>query len=43
MQQDIERQTHSAPPETIAFSEADQKVIEQLMARLNRKNGKSDD
>ena len=43
MQQDIERQTDSAAPETIAFSEADQRVIEQLKARLNRNNGTSDD
>ena len=42
-QQDIERQTDSAPPESFAFSAADQKVIEQLKARLNRNKGTSDD
>jgi hypothetical protein len=34
--QDIERRTDLAPPETIAFSEADKKVIEQVLRRLSQ-------
>ena len=33
---DIERQTEPASPETSAFSEADEKVIEQLRARFSK-------
>ena len=33
---DIEGQTEPASPETAAFSEADEKVIEQLRARFSK-------
>ncbi len=42
-QQDIERRTDAAPPETADFGEADKEVIKQLKARLFRKKGGSDD
>ena len=37
MLRDIESQTEPAPPETSAFSEADEKVIEQLKARFSKR------
>ena len=40
---DIEGQSEPASPETSAFTTADEEVIEQLKARLNRNKGKSDD
>jgi len=36
MLRDIEGQTEPAAPETSAFSEADQKVLEQLRARFSK-------
>jgi Family of unknown function (DUF5681) len=36
--QDIERRTESTPSETSSFGPADEKVIEQLKARLQRAN-----
>ena len=38
--QEIERRTEPASPETSSFGEADEKVIEQLKARLQGKNEK---
>ena len=35
--QDIERRTEPASPETSAFSEADEKVLEQLRARFSKR------
>ena len=40
---DTEGQTEPAPAGATAFTAADEKVIEQLKARLNRNKGKSDD
>ena len=40
---DTEGQTEPAPAGDTAFTAADEKVIEQLKARLNRNKGKSDD
>ena len=37
MVRDIERQTEPASPETSDFSEADEKVIEQLKARFSKR------
>src|SRR5215472_12257918 len=40
---DTEGQTEPAPADAKAFTAADEKVIEQLKARLNRNKGKPDD
>ena len=40
MMRDLEAQTEPAPGETPAFSEADEKVLEQLRARFS--DGKSE-
>jgi len=40
---DIEGQSEPASPDTSAFTEADEEVIEQLKARLLRKKGESDE
>ena len=43
IEQDLERRTDTVAPEAAAFGEADKKVIKQLMTRLNRNKGGSDD
>ena len=43
IEQDIERRTDAAAPPAADFGEADKKVIKQLMTRLNRNKGGSDD
>jgi hypothetical protein len=40
---DIEGKSEPASPDTSAFTEADEEVIEQLKARLLRKKGESDE
>jgi hypothetical protein len=43
IEQNIERRTDAAAPEAADFGEADNKVIKQLKARLNRIKGAADD
>ena len=40
MLREIESQTEPAPPETSAFSEADEEVLDQLRARFSLRNSK---
>ena len=40
MLREIENQTEPAPPETSAFSEADEEVLDQLRARFSLRNSK---
>jgi hypothetical protein len=40
MLREIESQTDPAPPETSAFSEADEEVLDQLRARFSLRNSK---